>query len=112
CDGAMIGRGAIENPWIFKQTKHYLETGEHLPEITVDERIELCIRHLRDNVAYRGERRGVMSFRRYYANYLKGLRDATRLRVSLMDYTELAPIEARLRAYQQQLADYATSVVA
>ena len=103
CDGAMIGRGAIENPWIFQQMKHYLATGERMAEVGVDERIELCIRHLKDNVAYRGERRGVMSFRRYYTNYLKGLRDATRVRVSLMDYTEFAPIEARLRAYQEEL---------
>lgn len=103
CDGAMIGRGAIENPWIFAQVKHYLATGERMAEVHVDERIELCIRHLRDNVAYRGERRGVTSFRRYYTNYLKGLRDATRVRVELMGYTEFAPIEARLRAYQEEL---------
>ena len=39
-DGAMIGRASIGNPWFFKQVKHFFETGEHLPEISIAERVE------------------------------------------------------------------------
>ncbi len=59
CDGVMIGRGAIANPWIFKQTKHYLERGEHLPEPSIEEKIQICIEHLKLNVQYKGEKYGV-----------------------------------------------------
>ncbi len=103
CDGAMIGRGAIQNPWIFHQMKHYMATGEHAPEPSAEDRIELCIRHLKDNVALRGERRGVTTFRKFYGNYLKGMRESNRMKVSLMEFTEMAPIEERLRAYLDDL---------
>lgn len=103
-DGVMIGRGAIQNPWIFDQAKHFLATGERLPEPTFENRIELCIRHLRDSVAYRGPR-GVTQFRKFYAHYLRGMPDSARFRVSLMAYTEVEPIERALRDYRAQLVD-------
>ncbi len=104
-DGAMIGRGAIQNPWIFDQAKHFLATGEHLPAPGFEERIELCIRHLKDNAEYRGEGRGVTSFRKFYAYYLKGMHDSSRVRISLMQYTEVAPIEEALRGYLVELGE-------
>jgi tRNA-dihydrouridine synthase B len=103
-DGVMIGRGAIANPWIFEQAKHFMRTGEHLPDPGYDERIELCIRHLKDSVAHRGPR-GVPAFRKFYANYLKGMPDSARFRVSLMGFTEVEPIEAALRKYSAQLEE-------
>ncbi len=106
-DGAMIGRGAIQNPWIFEQTKHYLATGEHLSAPGYEERIDLCIRHLKDNAAYRGEGRGVTSFRKFYAYYLRGMPDSSRVRISLMQYLEVAPIEAALQAYLLELSERA-----
>lgn len=110
CDGAMIGRGAISNPWIFEQTHHFLDTGEHLPVPTETDRIELCIRHLKEHVAKRsaqsGEQRGVTSFRKFYTHYLHDMRDAKRMRIHLMQYKEVAPIEADLREYMQQLKEY------
>ncbi len=109
CDGVMIGRGAIANPWIFEQTKHYLATGEHAPKALVDERIELCIRHLKENVVNRGERRGVTSFRKFYVHYLRGMQNASKFRVSLMPFTEVPPIEAALREYAQRAADFAVA---
>jgi tRNA-dihydrouridine synthase B len=106
-DGAMIGRGAIQNPWIFDQTKHFLATGEHLPQPGAEERIELCIRHLNDNVAYRGEERGVTSFRKFYAYYLKSMQDSSRVRIPLMAHQTVAPIEEALRAYLAELSERA-----
>ncbi len=104
-DGAMIGRGAIENPWIFGQAKHFLATGEHLPAPSHEDRIELCLRHLKDNAAYRGEERGVTSFRKFYAYYLKGMTDSSRVRISLMAHTQVAPIEEALRGYLAVLGE-------
>lgn len=103
CDGVMIGRGAINSPWIFSHVKHYLATGEVLPEPPLRERVEMCIRHLSDSAAYRGERRGVLSFRRHYAGYLKGVENIAQLRKELMDLVEVAPVVERLRSF---LDDY------
>ncbi len=101
-DGVMIGRGAINSPWIFRHIRHWLATGEHLPEPTLDERIEMCIRHLADHAEYRGERRGVFSFRRHYAGYLKGVRNIAHLRRDLMQIEEVGAIVERLRAFSRE----------
>ena len=105
CDGAMIGRGAISNPWIFEQAHHYLDTGEHMPPPSAQDRIELCLRHLKANVEKRGERRGVTSFRKFYTHYLHAMRDSTRVRVHLMQFETVEPIESALREYLAQLMD-------
>ncbi|AMC11577.1 nitrogen fixation protein NifR [Lutibacter profundi] len=73
-DGAMIGRASIGNPWFFKQVKHFFETGEHLPEISIAERVEMARRHLQMEIAWKGvEIVGVMETRRHYTNYFKGI---------------------------------------
>ncbi len=102
CDGIMVGRAAIANPWIFEQMKHFIATGEELPEPGMEERIDLCIRHLHDHVALYGERRGVSSFRKFYTNYLKGMPDSKDVRIGLMQFYEVEPIEERLRGYVER----------
>lgn len=99
CDGVMIGRGAIHSPWIFRHIRHYLDTGEKLPELPLEERVAMCLRHLSDAAAYRGERRGVVTFRKHYAGYLKGVRNIAKLRADLMQYEEVAPIVDRLHRF-------------
>ncbi|MDZ4860427.1 MAG: tRNA dihydrouridine synthase DusB [Candidatus Hydrogenedentes bacterium] len=96
CDGVMIGRGAIQNPWIFQQTKHYLRTGDFAPDPSVEERIDTCLHHLRLVVQERGEQRAVVEFRKHYAGYLRGLRNAAKVRGELMHFVDYAPVEARL----------------
>lgn len=99
CDGVMIGRGAIHSPWIFRHVRHYLETGDLLPEPDLRERVAMCIRHLRDQAAYRGERRGVLSFRRHFAGYLKSARNIAHLRRELMQFETVEPIVERLHQF-------------
>ncbi len=99
CDGVMIGRGAIANPWIFKQAKHFLKTGEHLPEPTIEEKIETCLEHLRLNVQYKDERYGVQTFRKHYVGYLKGLPNISQVRNDLMQLTTLESVVERLQKY-------------
>ena len=73
-DGAMIGRASIGNPWFFKQIKHFFETGEHLPEISIVDRVEMAKRHLQMEIEWKeSEIVGVMETRRHYTNYFKGI---------------------------------------
>ena len=73
-DGAMIGRASIGNPWFFKQVKHFMETGEHLPEITIADRVAMARRHLEMEIDWKeSEIVGVMETRRHYTNYFKGI---------------------------------------
>lgn len=101
-DGVMIGRGAIGYPWIFEQTRHYLETGELLPEPTINERIELCAEQLRESVRHHGERYGVIIMKKHYGKYLKGVRNAKKLRGLIMEEKEMQPILELLLNFKQQ----------
>lgn len=80
CDAILIGRGAQGNPWIFKRTIHFLNTGELLSEPTIQEKIEVIIRQLEMMIEYKGERTGVLEMRKHIAWYLKGLYGGARLR--------------------------------
>ena len=92
CDAVMIGRGAVLNPWIFRQAKHYLATGELLPEASIEERVDLLREHLRLSVEHKGERAGVIELRKHYSGFLRGLPHVSRIRMELMQFTEAAPI--------------------
>jgi nifR3 family TIM-barrel protein len=83
CAGVMIGRRAIEHPWIFREVRAYLRDGILLPPPTDQERIDLCKQHLVANVEARGELRGVRCTRRHLSGYLSGLRGASQLRREL-----------------------------
>jgi nifR3 family TIM-barrel protein len=72
-DGIMIGRASIGYPWIFKEIKHYFQTGELLPPPTLQERIEVCKTHFLKSIEWKGEKLGVLEMRRHYANYFKGI---------------------------------------
>ncbi|MCC5912894.1 MAG: tRNA dihydrouridine synthase DusB [Balneolaceae bacterium] len=101
-DGVMIGRGAIGNPWIFEQTKHFFETGELLPDPTVKERLELCADQLRLSVEHHGERYGVIIMKKHYGQYLKGIRNGKKLRASIMDEKEMAPILEKMLNFKEE----------
>ena len=102
CDGVMIGRGAIGNPWIFKEIKHFLETGSLLPAPTLSERIEVCVEHLKLSVQYRGLRNGIIPFRKFYAGYFHGLPNVAKLRNDIMQLVDLPAIIDRLHQYQKE----------
>lgn len=96
CDGVMIGRGAVINPWIFQQTKHYLKTGQHCPCPTLKEKIDLCVEHLKLSVELKGVRGGLIPFRKYYSGYLRGIPGVAKLRADLMQLVDLEAIIERL----------------
>jgi tRNA-dihydrouridine synthase len=98
----MLGRAAIGNPWIFQQAKYYLKTGDLLPDPTLDERINVCIEHLKLAVELKGMRSGVLPFRKYYAGYFRGVPHFVQLRNELMLLTELGEIVERLNEYSDR----------
>lgn len=101
-DGVMIGRGAIGNPWIFEQSRYYLETGELLPEPSVEKRLELCAEQLRRSVDHHGERYGVIIMKKHYGQYLKGIRNSRQLRADIMKEKEMQPILELLLNFKEQ----------
>jgi len=72
-DAVMIGRATYGHPWIFKEIRHYLTTGELLPEMPVKERVSLAKVHLQKSITVKGERTGVLEMRRHLSNYFKSL---------------------------------------
>ena len=83
-DGIMIGRAAIGYPWIFREIKHFFKTGEHLPEPTITERVEVCKTHLDKSIEWKGPRVGIFEMRRHYSNYFKGIPDFKEYRMKLV----------------------------
>ncbi len=92
-DGIMIGRAAIGYPWIFREIKHYVATGEILSPPTLDERLDACRTHLHGSVQWKGEKLGLLEMRRHYANYLKGLPNIKEFRTRLVTALETAELE-------------------
>ncbi|MEM1042166.1 MAG: tRNA dihydrouridine synthase DusB [Bacteroidota bacterium] len=88
-DGVMIGRGAIGNPWVFRDARAYLDTGEVPDPPTWDERVAVVAEHLQLKCEWLGERTGVLEMRRMYGGYFKGLRNASKLRALLMQQHEM-----------------------
>jgi len=95
-DGVMIGRAAIGYPWIFNEIKHFLQTGNHLPPPTIEQRVEVCRKHLHKSYIWKGPRIGIFEMRRHYANYLKGMPNIKEYRSKLVTLEQLEEIDAVL----------------
>ena len=72
-DGVMIGRGAIGCPWIFNEIKHYLKTNEILEKPSIKKRVEICRRHLKHSIIWKGEKLGIAEMKRHYSSYFKAI---------------------------------------
>ncbi len=92
-DGIMIGRAAIGYPWIFREIRHFMETGEHLPSPTIAERIEVIKKHLYGSVSWKGPVAGINEMKRHYANYLHGLPNIKEYRNKLVVLKTVAEID-------------------
>jgi tRNA-dihydrouridine synthase B len=91
-DAIMIGRAAIGQPWIFRDIKHYLETGEKLPPPDLSEKIRLARTHFQKSLEWKGEPRGIFEMRRHFINYFKGLPDFKETRLRLVTSTDVPEI--------------------
>ncbi len=79
-DGVMIGRGALGNPWIFKQIEHYLKTGEKLAPISNEEKYTVILEHFELLLKEKGEYTATREIRKHIAWYVKGMKNATVIR--------------------------------
>jgi len=99
CDGVMIGQAAINNPWLFRQARYYMEHKELLPAPDLDERVRVLLEHLRLSVLQKGETRAVLEFRKHYTGYLRDLPNVSKIRSELMHFTEMSPIVDHIQKY-------------
>lgn len=72
-DGVMIGRASIGSPWFFRNVRHFINTGEHLPDPEIPDRVEIAKEHLQRSLDWKGPILGVVEMRRHYTNYFKGI---------------------------------------
>ena len=94
-DGIMIGRATYGHPWIFREIRHYLDSGSEMEPLSIGEKVALAKRHLELSLKFKGEPRGIYEMRRHLSCYFKGLDDfkQTRMRmVTTLDKEELINI--------------------
>lgn len=99
CDGVMIGRGALGNPWMLYRTVQYLQTGVLPAEPTPAEKLEIAILHMDRLIALKGESVAVREMRKHLAWYLKGLPGAARVKDQIMEETKREPMVNLLNQY-------------
>ena len=102
CDAVMIGRGALGNPWIFERTVQYLQTGEILPEPTIQEKIGTVIKHLNMMYQYKGQK-GVLEMRKHIAWYIKGLKGAAAVRETVNRTEDMDELMEVLQDFEKKL---------
>lgn len=110
-DGVMIGRATYGRPWIFREIKHYLATGEEMPQPSVVERVEIAKRHLIKSVDVKGDIRGILEMRRHFSNYFKGLPHFRDTRLKLVTLNEVDQLLATLDYVAETWGDFDTSQI-
>ena len=104
-DGIMVGRASFGHPWIFKEIRHYLDTGEILPPMSVRDRVALAKRHLQLSLDLKGEVRGVFEMRRHLSCYFKGLNDFKETRIKLVTSTDVPELFSTLDYVAEKWGD-------
>ena len=91
-DGIMIGRATVGRPWIFRDIRHYLETGEFLPEPSVTEKADIALLHLDKSLEFKEGKRAIYEMRRHLSNYFKGLPHFKETRLKLLTTVDVEEI--------------------
>jgi nifR3 family TIM-barrel protein len=107
-DGIMIGRATVGRPWIFRDIKHYLNTGELLPEPLVSEKADLALLHLEKSLEYKEGARAIYEMRRHLSNYFKGLPHFKETRLRLLTTLDTDTIKEIINEIRGQWGDYRT----
>lgn len=102
-DGIMIGRGSFGNPWIFRNVKHYLETGEKLPQPTNNEKLEVMEKHIELAVKEKGEDVAIKELRKHIAWYTKNLKNSSEFRNSINKVEKKEELISKLEEYFKTL---------
>lgn len=103
CDGVMLARGVRGNPWLFCQTKAYLQTGEKLPKPPIEEVIETIIRHAYMQIAFKGDYIGMREMRKHVSWYTTGYPQSAKLRSRINEIEKISDLQYLLESYGKQL---------
>ncbi|MFO7789067.1 MAG: tRNA dihydrouridine synthase DusB [Bacteroidales bacterium] len=105
-DGIMIGRASIGRPWIFKEIRHFLDTGETLPPPAVAERVKIAKEHFERSLDYKGKPRGIFEMRKHFSLYFKGIPHFKPMRMKLVTSTDPEEIFQLLDEINTQYGDF------
>lgn len=98
CDGVMLARGVLENPFLTAEVMAAMEGREYVPP-TIRERVDAAIEHCRLQVEYIGEKRGILEFRKFFRGYIKGLDGASKIRQEANRIEQFEPFREMLESY-------------
>ena len=107
-DALMVGRPCIGRPWIFKEIRHYLDTGENLPAPTLSEHVEMVREQVNKTVEWLGERRGILHSRRHLAVTFKGLENFRPLKIKMLRTDDIQELNAILDEIAQRWAHHSS----
>ncbi|MGD0757245.1 MAG: tRNA dihydrouridine synthase DusB [Bacteroidales bacterium] len=107
-DGIMIGRATVGRPWIFRDIRHYLNTGKLLPEPTVNEKADIALFHLEKSLEYKEGKRAIFEMRRHLSNYFKGLPHFKETRLKLLTTVEVEDIRNIINEIRGKWGDFRT----
>lgn len=102
CDGIMIARGSMGNPWLFKQIQRIIN-GEELKEVTPEEKIDMCLRHYELAIKYDGEYKAIREMRKHASWYIKGLPKCTEIRNEMNSLENSDDVKKALIEYKEYL---------
>ena len=108
-DAVMIGRATYGRPWIFHEVRHFLDTGEVLPQPSVLERVAIAKEHLAKSIEVKGERVGVLEMRRHLSNYFKGLPNFKDTRMRLVTENDPAELMVVIDSIAERWGDFDTA---
>lgn len=107
-DGIMIGRASVGRPWIFRDIKYFLDTGDLLPEPTVAEKAGLALLHFEKSLEFKEGMRAIYEMRRHLSNYFKGLPNFKETRLKLLTSPEPDQIKDLIIDIRNKWGDYRT----
>ncbi len=105
-DGVMIGRATYGRPWIFREIKHFLQTGEKISQPTVSERVDIAHKHLAKSIEVKGEKVGILEMRRHLSCYFKGLPNFKETRLKLVTLNDPAQLDATIESIRERWGDF------
>ena len=108
-DGVMIGRATYGRPWIFREIRHFLDTGQLLPQPGVPQRVAIAREHLLKSVEVKGDRVGIFEMRRHLSGYFKGLPDFKSVRLRLVTLCSVPELLQTLDEIEQRWGDFDAS---
>ncbi|MDQ0151293.1 tRNA dihydrouridine synthase DusB [Eubacterium multiforme] len=109
CDGIMIARGSMGNPWLFKQIQRILQ-GEELKVITPEEKIDMCIRHYELAIKYDGDYKAIREMRKHASWYIKGLPRCTEVRNVMNTLDNSDDVMKLLINYKESLKNFKAEI--